>query len=63
MVVLNKGRDTRYATCWQYRGKSTDVKPVSDDEIKIPNGSSYFEFDSGKIFFWDADTETWNEMT
>ena len=39
-----------------FRGKSTDTKPISDD---IPNMSTYLEVDTGDIYFWDKDTNVW----
>lgn len=42
-----------------FRGKSTDTKPISDD---IPNMSSYLEVDTGDIYFWDKDTNAWITM-
>lgn len=41
---------------WDLRGKSTDTKPVDDS---IPNGSSYFETDTGEVYVFDIDTKTW----
>lgn len=42
-----------------FRGKSTDTKPISDD---IPNMSSYLEADTGDIYFYDADTKMWLQL-
>ncbi len=38
-----------------YRGKSTDEKPVVD----VPNGSSFYEMDTKEVFLFDAETKTW----
>lgn len=41
-------------------GKSTDVKPIGELEgMSIPNGSSYFEIDTIKLYFYDAETSSW----
>lgn len=39
-----------------FSGLSTDAKPV----FKIFNGSEFYEIDSGKVFRFDMETETWN---
>ena len=38
----------------EYRGLSTDIKPEKDD-----NGSSFYEMDTGKTYYYDADNEQW----
>ena len=40
------------------RGLSTDNKPT----VNIPNGSTFIEMDSGKIYFYDADSNEWKEF-
>lgn len=40
---------------WDIRGLSTDEKPVKN----VPNGSSFTEMDTQKVFFFNAETETW----
>ena len=37
------------------RGLSTDNKPTTN----IPNGSTFIEMDSGKVYMWDAGNEQW----
>lgn len=39
---------------WDVRGKSTDEKPTN-----VPNGSSFFEMDTGDVYMFDGDTKTW----
>lgn len=39
----------------EIRGKSTDEKPAGG----IENGSVFFEFDTGKPFFFDGETGQW----
>lgn len=41
-----------------YRGMSTDTKPDG-----VPNGSDFFEMDSGKTWYYDADGEEWLDPT
>jgi hypothetical protein len=42
---------------WEVFCKSTDTKPVS-----APNGSSLVEMDTGKVYFFDADSNQWSEF-
>ena len=37
---------------YEYIGLSTDTKPTTD----IPNGSSFFEMDTGDTYYFDAET-------
>lgn len=39
-------------------GLSTDTKPTG---AEVANGSCFLEMDTAKIFFYDADGETWRE--
>lgn len=42
----------------EYRGTSTDTKPV----VHVPNGSLFYEMDTGDIYMFDADSNTWLEQ-
>lgn len=47
-----------------YRGLSTDEKPLvhltaAGTEEKIPNGSIFYEMDTGDLYMWDAENSTW----
>ena len=42
---------------YEYYGLSTDEKPS-----KAPNGSSWVEMDTGKIYFFSEDGQTWYEF-
>lgn len=46
------------ASIYELRGKSTDTKPVDD----IPNGSTFYEMDTGKVYMFDLETKLWGEM-
>lgn len=37
----------------EYKGLSTDTKPAA------ANGSSFLEMDTGDMYYYDADNETW----
>lgn len=42
------------------KGKSSDTKPVSMiGSYKIKNGSTFYEMDTGNLFMYDEDTNTW----
>ena len=45
----------------RYLGLSTDLKPSSTDEDKIPVGSSFLETDTGRIYRFDG--YTWSVAT
>lgn len=38
----------------EYRGLSTDTKPEA-----AYNGSTFVEIDTGAVYYYDADSETW----
>lgn len=40
--------------CYEFRGKSSDVKPVD----RIGNGSVFLEMDTGEVFLFDEETKT-----
>ena len=46
----------------ELRGLSTDDKPTAIDELKIANGSTFIEIDTGKIYFYDLENELWKEV-
>lgn len=46
----------------ELRGLSTDEKPVKIGDKTIANGSQFIEIDTGKVFLFDADSETWKEV-
>lgn len=55
MVTLDKiGGQSERRAC-EFVGLSTDTKPTGD----IPNGSSFFEIDTLKIYFYDKENEDW----
>ncbi len=39
-------------------GLSSDTKPVQE----VPNGSTFVEMNTGKVFFFNAKTKTWVEF-
>ena len=45
----------RYVDIYDVRCLSTDAKPTTG----MTNGSSCIEIDTGDIYFFDGDSETW----
>ena len=43
-----------------FKGKSSDIKPVGTCNGKpIPNGSTFYEIDTGNIYMYDAEASAW----
>lgn len=42
----------------ELKGLSTDKKPIQD----IPNGSSFYEMDTKKVFMFDEQNSRWLEQ-
>ena len=42
----------------ELKGLSTDEKPIKD----IPNGSSFYEMDTKKVFMFDEQNSKWLEQ-
>lgn len=67
MISLYKIENTKLNPDADYisvelRGLSTDEKPTEMNGKKIDNGSAFIEIDTGKVYFFDITTETWNEV-
>ena len=43
-------------------GLSTDNKPKQIEDMKVGNGCTFIEINTGKIFLYDLSTETWKEI-
>lgn len=43
----------------EYYGLSTDTKP---SDPSVPNASTFYEMDTGKLFMFSADSHTWLEQ-
>ncbi len=56
MTILNRIGGQEMDKTAEFRGKSSDTKPISPD---IPNMSTYLEADTGDLYFYDSDTQTW----
>lgn len=44
-------------TGWDLRGLSTDSKPTD-----CPNGSTYLEMNTGKVYIFDKTNTQWREL-
>lgn len=53
MITQNKTR-------WDFIGLSTDKKPTADNK-KVTDGSTFFEADTSKLYFWTKGQ--WYEKT
>ena len=51
----NRG-DLSVSVLYEYRGLSTDVKPVLK---KSGNGCECYEMDTGDVYMFDGDTLSW----
>ena len=43
---------------YEFRGLSTDEKPVEN----VGNGSVFIEIDTGKVFIFDGQNKVWKEF-
>lgn len=46
--------DIQQKTRWDFIGLSTDSKPTIDNP-KVTDGSTFFEADTSKLYFWLTD--------
>lgn len=42
----------QFNTRWDFIGLSTDSKPTPATSNKVVDGSTYFEADTSKLYFW-----------
>lgn len=60
MITLVKDDTTNELS---FKGLSTDTKPtVKYDDLKIINGSTFFEMDTQQVYFYDGATDSWLEQ-
>lgn len=46
----------------ELRGLEGDTKPTTIQNGIVENGSSFIEIDTGKLFMYDLENETWHEV-
>lgn len=51
ITFINRGKIN------EYYGLSTDEKPLD-----VPNASTFYEMDTGKLFLFDEDNMLWREQ-
>lgn len=62
MISTNKigGQDETNNT--EFYGLSTDKKPEESVSVNIPNGSTFYEMDTKKLFMYDKENARWIEQ-
>lgn len=57
MITLDGSGSSRPLTL---RGLSTDTKPTTAyGDLDIRNGDQFLEMDTGNVYFYNKETETW----
>ena len=47
--------ETQQKTRWDFIGLSCDTKPTPATSAKVVDGSTFFEADTSKLYFWTKD--------
>lgn len=58
MITVEKIGGANNKSCAEIRGLSTDTKPT----VGVPNGSTFYEFDTVKLYVYDEESSTWLEQ-
>lgn len=53
--------ETQQKTRWDFIGLSSDTKPTPATSTKVVDGSTFYEADTSKLYFWVNDQ--WYEKT
>lgn len=53
--------DADYISC-ELRGLSRDDKPTEINGKTIENGSVFIEIDTGKIYMYNIESQSWSEI-
>ena len=57
MITLSKSDVTEELS---FKGLSTDTKPtVKFNDLKVTNGSTFFEMDTQDVYFYDGSSNSW----
>ena len=63
MVTCNKIADKSNNNYLELYGLSTDVKPTDTvDNLKIKNGSTFYEMNTKRCFIFSEENATWYPM-
>lgn len=57
MVTNASDGDVTITTGWDLRGLSSDTKPTN-----CPNGTTFLEMNTGKVFAFDGAAKQWYEL-
>lgn len=58
MVTLDRMGGTNVINSAEFKGLSTDTKPTDS----VPNGSTFYEMDTQKVYMFDAENQLWIEQ-
>ena len=58
---ITRNKEGRFVVA-DIRCLSTDTKPTEIEGKNVANGSQLVEIDTGKVFLYDLDSETWKEI-
>ncbi len=59
-TIINRKRDAKHVSTYEYFGMSTDVKPtISGGETDIADYSIYLELDTGDVYYYISSTDSW----
>ena len=63
MVTIFKSYKTEgNKVTYELRGLADDSKPTKVEENIVDNGSVFIEIDTGDVYLYDLESETWNEV-
>lgn len=62
-TIINRKRDAKHVSTYEYYGTSMDVKPtIAGGETDIADYSMYLELDTGDVYYYIADTDSWDVL-
>lgn len=62
-ITMTKIGEHTNAPVLELRGLSSDIKPIEFYEgYPILTGSAFLEIDTGTVFFYNAEAQTWIEQ-
>ena len=47
--------NSKYSIRYDFIGLSSDTKPTPETSDKVVNGTTYFEADTSRLYFWTKD--------
>jgi hypothetical protein len=61
-IYSQKDKDNNTKMEVELRGLSTDEKPTTIKGAVVDNGSTFIEIDTGKLYMYDLEHQTWEEI-